>query len=648
MIPPNFSSFFFVFPLKKREIMLFYRYNCGYSVGNMYFCNIVKHEKPFNEKHPANGLASTRTMKRFYYILLIMCMAMPAMGQKAKGKSKTKQKTEQAKVREVAEELPKKEQNHNFEVARQLETFSAIYKQLDMMYVDTLDPEVTVGNGIRAMLRSLDPYTEYYPASEVKDLRTMLTGKYAGIGALIKHDMRNDRIVIDEPYENMPAAEVGLRKGDVILSIDDSTMIGKEVSYVSSRLRGEPGTTFVLKVQRGGDKAHGGKTLNFKITRKAIQLPPVPYYGLIGDGVGYLQLTQFTDDCSRDIRRALVDMRQQGMKSLVFDLRNNGGGALAEAIRIVNMFVPKGITLVTTKGKIKRSNNEYRTEQEPLDTVMPTVVLTNGNSASASEITAGSLQDLDRAVVMGTRTYGKGLVQLPVDLPHDGSLKLTTSKYYIPSGRCIQAVNYKHTGGGYREHIPDSLTREFKTRGGRTVRDGGGIKPDVEVKADSLPNIAFYLQQGGLDSTEVMFHYVVDYIRNHPTIAPAKDFRITDNDYAEFKKRVVESGFKYDRETSKQFEELVKMAKFEGYYDDAKPEFDALKAKLRHNLERELDNNSKFIRQLLEAEITAAYYFQRGAIANSLWSDTQVQEAKKLLLDGERYQSILHPDAGKQ
>lgn len=594
-----------------------------------------------------------------------MCISLPVMGQKTKGKGKTKSATEQTDSPKKAVSQAKEEKNHNFEVSRQLETFSAIYKQLDMMYVDTLDPEVTVGNGISAMLRSLDPYTEYYPASEVKNLRSMLTGKYAGIGALIKHDMKHDRIVIDEPYEGMPAAEAGLKKGDIILSIDDSTMIGKSVSFVSSHLRGEPGTTFVLKIQRRhdnntplatltaesskgkkGKKASNndaGEILKIKITRRAIQLPCVPYYGLIGDNVGYLQLTQFTDDCARDVRRALVDLRQQGMTRLIFDLRSNTGGSLAEAIKIVNMFVPRGITLVTTKGKIKRSNNEYKTEQEPLDTIMPTVVLTNDNTASASEITAGSLQDLDRAVVMGTRTYGKGLVQLPVDLPHGGSLKLTTSKYYIPSGRCIQAINYKHTGGGYREHIPDSLTQEFKTRGGRTVRDGGGIKPDVEVKADSLPNIAFYLQQSGLDSTEVMFHYVVDYIRRHPTIAPAEEFNITDKDYAEFKKQVVESGFKYDRETSKQFEELVKMAKFEGYYDDAKAEFDALKAKLQHNLERELDNNRNTIQQLLERDIIAAYYYQRGAIANSLRTDTQVQEAKKLLLDNNRYQNILHP-----
>ena len=553
-----------------------------------------------------------------------------------------------------------KKKNDAFAVARNLEIFSAIYKQLDMMYVDTLDADVTVGAGIRAMLRSLDPYTEYYPPEEVKDLKTMITGKYAGIGALIKQNLKLNRVIIDEPYEGMPASEVGLKKGDIILAIDDTSMVGKTVSYVSSHLRGEPGTTFLLKVLRPSAKGENTKTkkdklagdilgevLKFKITRRAIQMPSVPYYGMIptADGttstVGYLMLSQFTEDCSRDIRRALVDMRQKGMTSLVFDLRNNGGGSLTEAVKIVNMFVPKNVTLVTTKGRIKRSTNEYKTDSEPLDTLMPVVVLVNGNTASASEITSGSLQDLDRAVIMGTRTFGKGLVQQPVDLPHDASLKLTVSKYYIPSGRCIQAINYKHTGGGYREHIPDSLTHEFKTRGGRTVRDGGGIKPDVEVRADSIPNIAGYLCQGGFDSTEVVLDYVLDYVRKHPTIAPATEFHLTDEDYAEFKQRVIDSGFKYDRETSKVYNELVEMAKFEGYYDDAQAEFEALKAKLSHNLSRELDNNRTVISHIIEQNIITTYYYQKGSIACTLSYDSQVQAAMKLLNDKEQYEGIL-------
>lgn len=536
--------------------------------------------------------------------------------------------------------------NHNFAVARNLETFSNIYKNLDLMYVDTLDADVTVTNGINAMLRSLDPYTEYYPASEMKDLKQMLTGKYAGIGALIKKNLKTGRVMIDELYEGMPAETAGLKVGDAIIAVDDSTMVGKDVSYVSSHLRGEPGTTFMIKIERtakdkkGEDKT---QTLSLKITRKAIQLPSVPYYGMMSDSIGYVVLTQFTENCARDFRRALVDMRGKGMQGLVFDLRGNGGGSLQEAIKIVNMFVPKNVTLVTTKGKLKRSNHTYKTEQEPLDSIMPVVVLVNEGSASASEITAGSLQDLDRAVIMGARTYGKGLVQQTVDLPHDGSLKLTVSKYYIPSGRCIQAINYKHTGGGYREHIPDSLTKEFKTKGGRIVRDGGGIKPDIEAKPDTLTNIAMYLFRGSLDSTEVVHYYVVDYINSHESIAKPEEYKLSDEEFADFKQRVIKSGFKYDRETSKEYKKLVEFAKFEGYYDDAKAEFDALEKKLEHNLERELDKNRDIICQLLEQEIVTAYYHQKGRIANMLRTDTQVRKAKELLLDKKRYQEIIQP-----
>lgn len=538
-----------------------------------------------------------------------------------------------------------KNSDHNYSVTRNMEIFSSIYKHLDMMYVDTLDADVTVGAGIRAMLRSLDPYTEYYPPEEVKDLKTLLTGKYAGIGALIKHDMRNECVIIDEPYEGMPAAEAGLKKGDVIVAVDDTLMKGKTVSEVSAMLRGEPGTSFILKIQRPQPLSGKSKTMKIKVTRRSIQLPCVPYYGLLpqsGDEkVGYLLLTQFTDDCARDVRRALVDMRSQGMKSLIFDLRDNGGGSLNEAVKIVNMFVRKGETIVNTRGKLKRSFNEYKTTSEPLDTVMPIVMLVNRNTASASEITAGSLQDLDRAVILGTRTYGKGLVQIPVDLPHDASLKVTISKYYIPSGRCIQAINYKHTGGGYKENIPDSLTHEFKTRGGRTVRDGGGIKPDVEMKGDSLASITAGLFSTGADSTEVVTQYVVNYVAKHPTIAAPSEFRLTDADYDEFKAMVINSGFKYDLGTGKMFDELVKVAQIEGRYSEAQAEFDALKAKLSNNLPADLDRHREVIQSLLEENIVTCYYYQRGAAESMLKYDKQVKRALELLKDKEQYKALL-------
>ena len=531
------------------------------------------------------------------------------------------------------------EKDHNFKVAKNLETFSAIYKYLDLMYVDTLNADEVVGNGINYMLHSLDPYTVYYPADKVKDLDLMISGKYAGIGAIIRYNFAIKNTIIDQPYENMPAAESGLKKGDIILAIGDSSMVGKDVSYVSNRLRGDAGSRFVLTIKRPST----GKKMKLKITRRSIQLPAVPYYGLQDNGVGYLNLNSFTTDCSKDVRRAFLDMKKQGMKSLVFDLRNNGGGSLQEAINIVNMFVPKGITLVKTVGKMERANKEYKTTVEPIDTVMPIVVLVSDETASASEITSGSLQDLDRAVVLGTRTYGKGLVQVSMDLPYNANLKLTTSKYYIPSGRCIQAINYKHSNGGYTEHVPDSLTHVFHTANGREVRDGGGIKPDIEVQPDSLPNIAFYLTASGRDSTEVMLNWELKYLRTHPTIAPAKNFVISDVDYADFKQAVLKSGFKYDRESKRYLEGLVKLARFEGYYDDAKPEFDALEKKLNHNIAKDLDYNKQTLKQLLTSDLVAAYYYQRGAMENGLQFDKQWKKAVELLNDPAAYKKVLQP-----
>ena len=530
------------------------------------------------------------------------------------------------------------DRDHDFKTAKNMDIFNSIYKNLDLMYVDTLDAEEVVGNGIKAMLGSLDPYTTYYPEEKVNELKNMLTGKYAGVGAVVRYNFQLQRVCISEPYENMPAAEVGLKKGDIILSIDDEDMTNKDVAYVSDHLRGDPGTSFIIKVKRPST----GKTLKMKITRRTIQMPFLPYYGMLEGGFGYINFNSFTDNCAKDVRRAFIDLKKQGAKGLVFDLRNNGGGSVSEAVSIINMFLPKGKTVLKMQGKLQRSNKEYKTSVEPVDSVMPMVVLVNGNSASASEIMSGSLQDYDRAIILGTRTYGKGLVQTTMDLPYNGQMKLTTAKYYIPSGRCVQALNYKHSKGGYVEHVPDSLTKVFYTANGREVRDGGGVKPDVEVKPDSLPNIAFYLA-GARDSNEVMLNYEVDYIAKHPTIAPAKDFALTDADYDEFKARVLKADFKYDRETEKYLKDLEKLAKFEGYYDDAKPEFEALKKKLSHNVAKDLDYNKEYIKQLLENEIVAAYYFQAGAIQNSLRYDKQIKEAVKLLNSPEEYCKILRP-----
>ncbi len=534
--------------------------------------------------------------------------------------------------------------DHNFEVGKHLDIFNNVYKNLELLYVDTLSPKETIGTAINAMLRSLDPYTEYYSQEETKDLKMMLTGKYAGIGALIRKHMKLNRIVVDEPYANMPASEAGLKKGDVILSIDDSLMTDKDVSYVSSHLRGEPGTTFLLRVFRPSLQ----KELKLKITRKNIKLSEMPYYGILDGNIGYINYNSFTQESGKEVRRAFVDLKKQGATSLIFDLRGNGGGSEAEAVNIVNLWTPKGVTVVENRGKLKEASRSYKTTLEPVDTIMPIVVLVNGETASASEITSGALQDLDRAVILGTRTFGKGLVQIPIDLPYNTNLKVTTSKYYIPSGRCIQAINYKHTGGGYREHIPDSLTKVFHTAGGREVRDGGGIKPDIEVKADTIPNIAFYLSASGQDSTEVMFDYVVDYIAKHPTIAKPSEFHLTDADWEEFKARVIESGFTYDPVSKKQLEQLVKTARFEGYYDDAKETFDSLEKKLSHNVSVDLEKHRAVLMQIIESDIIAAYYYQAGAIEAGLQYDRQVKEAMKLLKNKEEYEKVLAPAKPKE
>lgn len=528
--------------------------------------------------------------------------------------------------------------DHNLEVAKNLEVFNSIYKHLDLLYVDTLNAKEVVGNAINGMLRSLDPYTVYYSEDKTNELRTMLTGKYAGIGSIIRWNSQISNSVIEEPYEGMPAAEAGLRKGDVILSIDGESMKGKDNAYVSDHLRGDAGTTFELKIRRPST----GKEMRFKITRRSIQMTAVPYYGVQQGGIGYIKLNEFTENSAKIVRNAFIDMRHQQIKGLILDLRNNGGGSELEAANLVNLFVPKGVTVVSNRGKLKRANHDYKTTSEPIDTVIPIVVMVNGNSASSAEIVTGALQDMDRAVVLGTKTYGKGLVQMPIDLPYNCEMKVTTSRYYIPSGRCIQARKYRHNDGGSSEVIADSTKRKFYTLNGREVLDAGGITPDVVVEGDSLPNIAYYLA-AARDSNEVLLNYEVDYIAKHPTVAQPADFELSDEDYAEFKKRVLDSGFTYDRTSEKFLKDLEQLTRFEGYYDDAKPEFEALKKKLSHNVAKDLEYNKQAIKNIINNDLMAAYYFQRGATQNSLRHDKQMDEAMKLITDGERYAKILNP-----
>ena len=508
------------------------------------------------------------------------------------------------------------DKNHNLTVAKNLEIFNALYKNLDLMYVDTLDANKVITAGIDAMLASLDRYTEYYPEERQKELKTMLTGKYAGIGALVRYHQKLKRVVIDEPYEGMPAAETGLKKGDIILQIDDTVMTDKQVGYVSSHLRGEPGTTFMLKILRPST----GKKMDFKITRRAIKMPEITWYGILpnrgensgtgGGKVGYINLNTFTGEPAKPMRLAFLDLKKQGAEKLILDLRGNGGGSLSECVDILNMWIPKGVRIVETKGKLKRANNDYKTRMEPVDSLMPIVVLVNGETASASEITCGALQDLKRGIIIGTRTYGKGLVQVPnINLPYNANLKLTTSRYYLPSGR--------------------GITKEE------------GIKPDIEVKPDTMANITLYLDR--MDSTEVFFDYAVDYISKHPTIAPANDFHLTDADYEDFKQRVIKAGFTYDQVSKKQYEELVKMARCEGYYDDAKAEFEALKAKIdHHDLAHDLDAHRQEIQLMLEQEIVSAYYFQGGQLQVALRKDKTIDEAMRILTEDGLYKKVIN------
>ena len=525
----------------------------------------------------------------------------------------------------------KKQKNeHSFSVAKNMDVFNSLYRDLDVMYVDTLDADELVKIGIDAMLSSLDPYTEYFPEEDMGELKMMTTGKYGGMGSIIR--MRKDSlVVIGEPYANMPAAEVGLKVGDVLKKIDDTDLKGMKVDEVSNMLRGEPGTTFVLTVQRPGEK----KERKFSITRRNIKLPSIPWSGMVSDKVGYINLSQFTEDCSVDLRKAFISLKDKGAESFIIDLRGNGGGLLSEAVNIVNLFVRKGLTIVETKGKIKAANTTYKTKSEPLDTLTRIAVLVNGTTASASEIVSGSLQDLDRAVVIGSRTYGKGLVQSSRELPYNGSLKLTTSKYYIPSGRCIQAIDYKLKRDGKTSKVPDSLTNVFHTIGGREVRDGGGIKPDIEIKHDTMANVVFYLS-----NDDVLLDWGTKYAQKHAEIAPIEEFEITDADFEELKEMARESGFKYDRLSENRLKDLRKVAEFEGYYEDAKEEFEALEKKLEHNLDREFERFKKDIKELMAQEIVKRYYYQSGALQEALKADEDLTKAIEVL-GSEEYDKIL-------
>ena len=529
----------------------------------------------------------------------------------------------------------KADDRHKFQLSRQISIFNSILKDLNLFYVDSIMPEKLMTKTIDAMLKNLDPYTVYYPKEESDELKMMTTGKYAGIGSIIRYNPNKNYTVISEPYENMPAMKAGLKAGDIILSIDGTSTLGMSTDSVSDLLRGEPGTKLTIEIERPGTK----KKLTFKIERESIALPPVTYYGVQKGNIGFLQLQSFTEGCAKEMRRAIIDMKKQGATSFIIDLRSNGGGLLNEAVEIVNLFIPKGKTIVTTKGKIKQSNETYSTRKEPLDTISPIIVLVDGQTASASEIVAGSLQDLDRAVIVGSRTYGKGLVQSTRSIAGGGYLKLTTAKYYIPSGRCVQARDYSHViDNGKTSTIPDSLTNVFYTAAGREVRDGAGIRPDVEPTPEQISTFLYYLIQ---DMS--LFDFATEFCLKNESIAPANEFVVSDEVYEEFKKYIISSGFSYDLSSLKILEDFKKMVKLEGFEEIAKEEIESLEKKLKTNLEHELTHFSKHVKGLLADEIVTRYYGQKGNIIYNLREDVDLKEAYKILGDEKKYKEILSP-----
>ncbi|MDP4268947.1 MAG: S41 family peptidase [Bacteroidota bacterium] len=529
------------------------------------------------------------------------------------------------------------DEKHNFDNTKNLDVFYSIYKQLDLFYVDSIKPEKVIRTGINAMLGSLDPYTNYIPEDEMEDFKFITTGEYGGIGSII--GSRNGNIIISEPYENMPAAKAGLKAGDIILEIDGKSVKGKAINEVSEWLKGQPNTAIKIKIQRDENKPK-----EVTVTRSKITVSSVPYYTVVGNNTGYILISSFTDKTGEEFKSAFLDLKNnKKITSLIIDLRGNGGGIMEEAIKVINYFVPKGVEVVSTKGKVKQWDRVYKTPAEPLDTQIPIAVMVNRGSASASEIVSGALQDLDRAVIIGSRTFGKGLVQTTRPISYNGSIKVTTAKYYTPSGRCVQAIDYSNRNpDGSVGKIPDSLTTVFYTKNRRPVRDGGGITPDVTTEEVQIPNIVYYLE-----SDYLLFDYATQYVRKHDKIDIAGNFALTDTDFKDFKTFVKSKNFTYDRQSDKALKELKEVAKFEGYYESAEPEFKALEAKLTHDLDKSLDKFSTDIRNMLEIEIAKRYYFQKGEIAQTLKNDKEIKKALEVINNSQQTSELLKTTASK-
>lgn len=512
--------------------------------------------------------------------------------------------------------------NRSFLISKNLNIYNSLFRELDLNYVDTLSYDKMVKLSIDNMLEKLDPYTVYMPEEETDDLKFMTTGEYAGIGALIAKN--GNEVCISEPYEGMPAQRNDVRAGDVILEIDGVNVVGKSVSDVSAKLKGTPNTIIKLKLRRPGEK----KPIERSFKREKIQMNPVSYAASVSDGVGYILLGEFTDRAAMEVKSSVENLQKNNnIKSLILDLRNNGGGLVDEAVKILGYFLPKGTEVVKTRGKAEDATRSYRTPTDPIFPDLKLVVLVNRSSASASEILAGSLQDLDRAVIVGERTYGKGLVQNIRPVGYGGHLKVTTAKYYIPSGRCIQAIDYSHRNeDGSVGRVPDSLTHEFKTKNGRKVRDGGGILPDSLTKDDKIINIAYYIYMQNL-----YFDFVSDYVLKHSQISGPVDFKLSDEDYKLFEQYLVKKNFNYKTQTEKAYEEFFEVAKYEGLDKTAKNELDALREKLKPSIGRELELYRKDVVNMLSLEIIKRYYYQKGVIQYSLQTDDDLKVALKVL-----------------
>jgi len=529
-----------------------------------------------------------------------------------------------------------KQDDKNFQIAKNLDIYYTLFRELNLFYVDDVDPTKLVKTSIDKMLESLDPYTNFIPEDDVEDFKFMTTGEYAGIGALISK--QKGKIVIAEPYEGFPAQKAGLKAGDVLIEVAGKSTEKFSTEDVSNLLKGPAGKAVVLKVERYGQK----KPMDIEIIREKIQIDPVPYYGMLDKETGYIRLSSFTADCTERVKMAFIELKEkQGAKTFVLDLRSNPGGLLVEAVRIANLFVPKGQEIVSTRGKVKQWDKVYNATEDPLDTIMPIAVLVNRGSASASEIVAGAIQDLDRGMIIGTRTFGKGLVQTTRDLSYNAKLKITTAKYYIPSGRCIQALDYSHRNeDGSVGVIPDSLISKYTTKKGRIVFDGGGVAPDVAVADETLSNLS-----ANLVTQSLVFDFATYFSSKTDKIAIPEEFTITPEIYADFTQFIKNQNFKYESKTEEQLDKLLEVAKHEKYYDLSKSEFETLKVKLGHNLDQDLEHFKPEISELMADEIISRYYYQKGAIKAALKDDHDVEKALEILHKPDGYAAIF--DAGR-